>query len=50
MIVFHEYCNYLFINDLDEFKLNERLCIVWCSINICEWCGVWSRLPVSWLY
>jgi len=36
----------LFINEFDEFKLNECLCIVWCSINVCERCGVWSRLPV----
>jgi len=30
----------------------EWICMVWCSINVCvcEWCGVWSRLPVSWLY
>jgi len=34
-------CNYLFINEFDEFKLNECLCIIWCSVNVCEWCGVW---------
>jgi len=37
LIIFHKYYNYLFINELDEC-----LCIVWCSINVCEWCGVWS--------
>jgi len=31
---------------------NECICKVWCSINVyvCEWCGVWSRLLISWLY
>jgi len=30
--------------ELDEFELkwNECLCMVWYSINVCEWCGVWS--------
>jgi len=41
LIVFHKYCNYLFINELDKC-----LCIVWSSINICEWCGVWSRYSI----
>jgi len=31
--------------ELDEFELNRMnvLCIVWCGINVCDWCGVWSR-------
>jgi len=32
LIIFHKYFNYLLINELDEFKWNECLCIVWCSL------------------